>query len=150
MVEDVEARPEDIDIEFFSMSMLMPDMSMSMSYTDGPDCAALQQMWNADPKDIEGSDLMLIKQDCDKGLLSTADEVAQAIEAFESPFNPTVDEQLALEAEEICASALDATDEDLEEIQAACKEDFRDDENVVDALVRLVAKHSQEEGTFTL
>ena len=95
---------------------------------------------------------MLIKQHCDEGMISTADEVAETIEAFESPFNPTVDEQLALMADEICIKALNATatDEDLEEIQAACKEDPRDDEKVVDSMNRVAAKHAPVEGTFVL
>ena len=125
-------------------------MSMSMPADDGFDCFALQQMWNDDPKSIEGSDLMLIKQHCDEGIISTAEEVAQAIEDFESPFNPTVDEQLAIMAQDICANVPNANDEDLEEVQAACKEDPRDDEKVVDALARFKSKYSPDEGAFIL
>ena len=150
MVEDVEELPEDEDMESFSMSMSMSDMSMSMSYTDGPDCAALQQMWNEDPTSIEGSDLMLIKQYCDGGLLSTASEVAQAIAAFELPGNPSLDEQFGAMAHEICNQTFDMTNEDFAEVQAACAVDPRDDEEVIDALARLSAKYSPEhkQGVF--
>lgn len=151
---DVDAPPEDYlaeddylteEEESFSMSM---SMSMSMSVTEGPDCAALQQM---DPSSIEGSDLMLIKEYCDEGLFSTADEVAEAIDAFEMPGNPTVDEQFAALADEICDRAFNETDEDFAEVQTACSEDPRDDDAVIDAIARLSARHNTEqEGMFLI
>ena len=124
----------------FSMSM-----SMSMSNNDGLDCLALQQMWTKDPRSIEGSDLMLIKEYCDKGHISTASEVAEAMNSFETPGNPSIDEQFATMARDICAHASNETNADFAEIQAACTQDPRDDDSVVDAVARLSARKSPEE-----
>ena len=131
---------EDMDSYFMSMSL---SMSASMPFTDGPDCAALQQM---DPRSISGSDLMIIRDYCDEGLLSTADEVAEAIDAFELPGNPSIDEQFAAMANETCGHASNETHQDFAEVQAACAEDPRDDEAVIDALTRLSARYSPEHG----
>lgn len=149
LAEDVEALAEDEDMESFSMSM---SMSMSVPSTDGPDCDALQQMWNEDPASIEASDLGIIKQYCDEGLLSTANEVAEAIDAFELPGNPSIDDQVAAMAHEICNQTFYETNEDFAEVQAACAVDPRDDEEVVDALARLSAKYSpkNEQGEFVV
>ena len=141
LMEDMEL------LELMSMSMLMPT-SMSMSNDDGPDCSALQQIWNNDPKSIEGSDIMVIEKHCEEGLLSTAQEVAQAIQEFELPGNPSIDEQFAVMADKVCDNAPLKT-EDYEEVRAACDEDPRDNEKVVDALIRLAAKLSHE-GVFVL
>ena len=143
--EVAEDFPEDMD--------LMSSMSMSMSmpyerFDDGLDCSALQQRWKTDPRSIEGSDLMLVKQYCDEGLISTAAEVSEVIEAFEGPDNPTVDEQLALLADQACEDSSNVNDEDLDEVHAACGEDPRDNEKVVDVLARLANKGSPEAGNL--
>lgn len=121
-------------------------MSMSMPYYDDTfDCSALQQMWNDDPRSIEGSDLLFVKEDCDKGLISTAVEVAEAIEAYEGSYQPSIEEQFATLAENVCTHALKEMDGgDFEEIQDACEENPRDDEKVVDTLARFVSKQSPE------
>ena len=133
--------------EDFSMSMSMPD-EQYYGYDDALDCSVLQQMWQTDPKSINGSDLMLIKQYCDEGLLSTAAEVAETIQAFEGPSNPTVDEQLALLADQVCDDSSNVIDEELDEVHAACEEDPRDDEKVIDAVARLASKGSPEAGNL--
>ena len=144
---------EDMDLlELMSVSMSMSMSmltSMSMSNDDSPDCSALQQIWNNDPKSIEGSDIMVIEKHCEEGLLSTAQEVAQAIQEFELPGNPSIDKQFAVMADQICDNAPLET-EDYEEVQAACNEDPRNDEKVVDALTRLAAKLSPNKGMFVL
>ena len=132
---------EDMDYdESISMSMSMPNYDTTF------DCSALQHLWNTDPTSIEGSDLFLIKEDCDRGLISTAAEVAEAMEAFEGPYQPSIDEQFTTMADKICTHALNETDsEDFEEIQDACEENPRDNEKVVDALARLVAEQTPQE-----
>ena len=145
--EALEEEREAFEDFSMSMSMSMPVTTPDVRYNTDIDCFTLQEMWNTDPKSIEGSDLMIIKDYCDQGLLSTAAEVAEAIEAFEGPFNPTIDEQLAIMADQICANAPLETDEEYGEIRNACEEDSRDDEKVVDALARFSVQHFPEEGT---
>ena len=42
------------------------------------------------------------------------------------------------------------TDQDFEEVRAACEEDPHDDEKVLDALARLSARLFPDQGTFFL
>lgn len=140
---------EDPEPEHLMMSMsISMSMSFSMSNDDALDCSALQQMWEDDPRSIQGSELMIIKEECDQGLLSTADEVAEAIEIIEAPINPSIDEQFAQMAQDICTNVANVTDPEVDEIQAACKEDPRDDDKVIDAATKLKVKRSIDEGNF--
>eukprot|EP00956_Cyclotella_meneghiniana_P009086 scaffold12435_cov33-Cyclotella_meneghiniana.AAC.6 len=142
-LEEEREAPEDFSMSM-PMSMSMPDEQYYSGYDSALDCSVLQQMWQTDPKSIEGSDLMIIKKYCDEGLLSTAAEVAKTIQAFEGPSNPTVDEQLALLADQVCHDSSNLTSEDLNEVHVACEEDPRDDEKVIDVIARLASKGSPE------
>lgn len=146
-LEEEREAPDDFSMSM-PMSMSMPDEQYYSGYDSALDCSVLQQMWQTDPKSIEGSDLMIIKKYCDEGLLSTAAEVAKAIQAFEGPSNPTVDEQLALLADQVCHDSSNVTSEDLNEVHVACEEDPRDDEKVIDAIARLASKGSPEAGNL--
>jgi hypothetical protein len=143
-----EGTEEDMDFdEFISMSMDFDEStSMSMPSGDVIDCSTLGEVWETDHTSIEGSDLFLIKEDCDRGVIKTADKVAKAIDAFEVPGTPSIDEQFNAVADKICGNALNETDEDFEDVQAACRIHRRSDENVVDALAQLVAMQSPEHG----
>ena len=134
------------------MSMSMPTPFMPPEEDDDEDslpldCSALQQVWDTDPESIKGSDLLLIKEACDQGVLSTEEEVAEAIDAFEGP-NPSLDDQFTIMADDICMHALNETDSIFNEIQDACEEDPRDDEDVIDAYARLASEQLPKEGLF--
>ncbi len=148
MQDNVDAKHSAEDVT--ERENLMEDMSMPMSVPDNAslDCSALQRMWDNDHRSIAGSDLQLILEECDRGFISTADEVAEAIEAFEGPGNPSIDEQLAIMADETCENNLTHTDQDFDEVRAACEEDPHDNEQVLDALARLSARHTPDQGTF--
>eukprot|EP00956_Cyclotella_meneghiniana_P012460 scaffold17714_cov39-Cyclotella_meneghiniana.AAC.2 len=132
------------------MSMSMPTPFMPPEEDDDEDslpldCSALQQVWDTDPESIKGSDLLLIKEACDQGVLSTEEEVAAAIDAFEGP-NPSLDDQFTIMADDICMHALNETDSIFNEIQNACEEDPRDDEDIIDAYARLASEQLPKEG----
>ena len=51
-------------------------------------------------------------------------------------------------ADDICMHALNETDSIFNEIQDACEEDPRDDEDVIDAYARLASEQLPKEGLF--
>lgn len=89
---------------------------------------------------------MIVKEECDQGIISSADEVAATIGAIEEP-NGSMEDQFAQFAENICINALNTTDPKVDEIKEACEAVTRNDEVVVDAFYRLsVAEDPQDDG----
>ena len=113
------------------------------------DCSALQELSETAPGILQGSDLAIIKEKCDQGLISTSDEVAEALEEYEGP-NPNLDDQITIMAADICEKASIMDDQFLKEIKDACAADPRDDEHVVDAATKLQAQQSPTEGDIIL
>ena len=113
------------------------------------DCSALQELSETAPAILQGSDLAIIKEKCDQGLIFTADEVAEAVEEYEGP-NPNLDNQITIMATDICEKASTMDDQFLKGIKEACAADPRDDEHVVDVATKLQAQHSPTEGDIFL
>ena len=113
------------------------------------DCSALQELSETAPAILEGSDLAIIKEKCGQGIISTADQVAKAVEEYEGP-NPSLDDQIAIMAADICEKVSTLDDQVTTEIKEACGEDPCDDEHVVDAAAKLQAQHSPTEGNIVL
>jgi len=113
------------------------------------DCPALQELSKSAPTILEGSDLAIIKDKCDQGIISTADQVAKAVDDYEGP-NPSLDDQIAIMAAEICDKVSTLDDQVTTEIKEACGENPRDDESVVDVAAKLQAQNSPTEGPINL
>ena len=110
------------------------------------DCSTLQQLSENSPATLEGSDLARIKDDCDEGIISTAEEVARAIEEYEAP-NPSMDDQIDITATGICENAPTLMDDQvMKEIKEACEEDPRKNEHIVDLAGRLQAPGTSAQG----
>jgi hypothetical protein len=104
-------------------------------------------IWEEDPNAFLGTKFMDIKDLCDKGVLSTAEDVAAAIEQVAAP-NPSADGQIADIAAELCDFVLSGNvkpDADVSEIEAACSAESRDDEAVVDAASILQAERAPKD-----
>ncbi|KAL7508989.1 hypothetical protein ACHAXN_006827 [Cyclotella atomus] len=111
------------------------------------DCATIRVIWEEDPNAFLGTKFMDIKDLCDKGVLSTAEDVAAAIEQVAAP-NPSADGQIADIAAELCDFVLSGNvepDADVSEIEAACSAESRDDEAVVDAASILQAERAPKD-----
>lgn len=89
--------------------------------------------------------MMHIEEMCENGEISTAEEINQAFEEWESP-NPALDNQIVTLATNICEKALDKSNDLLTAIQDACAQDPRDNEQVVDLAAKLQAEQSPTEG----
>ena len=113
------------------------------------DCLALQELSETAPGILQGSDLAIIKEKCDQGIISTSDEVVKAVAEYEGP-NPSLDDQITIMATDICEEASTMDDQSLNEIKEACAENPRDDEHVVDVAAKLQAQQSPTEGDIVL
>jgi len=105
------------------------------------DCPAIQKLSKTDPALVEGSTMAIIKDKCDQGIISTADEVTKALKDWEGP-NPNLDNQIANMATDICEKVSTIDEQSSTEIKEACGEDPRDHEHVVDVAAKLQAQHS--------
>jgi len=83
------------------------------------DCLTLQELSETTPELLQGSDLAIIKEKCDQGLIFTSDEVAEAVEEYEGP-NPNLDNQITIMATDICEKASTMDDQFLKGIKEAC------------------------------
>lgn len=100
-------------------------------------CTTIDHIWTMEhldeDKDVEGSEVESLKKQCDKGAISTAEDVLREQARLERLANRTIEEQLEYAANEICTNNLVQTSSNMSLVQAACAEDPRDADAVVDA-----------------
>ena len=95
---------------------------------------------------LTGSPLHDLKEDCMEGTVNTTEQFKAKLEEYSNPHpRLTVDEQVAKMAEEICAKI--ETNSDIEqEIIDVCMEEPRNDDHVIDTVVRIEwAKNDETE-----
>ena len=85
--------------------------------------------------------MAIIKDKCDQGIISTADEVTKALKDWEGP-NPNLDDQIEAMAFDICEKVSTIDEQSSTEIKEACVEVSRDPGHVVDVAAKLQAQHS--------
>ena len=68
------------------------------------DCSTIEQIWSTDPTAIEGTTLVTLKEQCEEGTISTPEELAASFEDLEGSQNPGLEDQIAIVANDICAS----------------------------------------------
>jgi len=102
----------------------------------GFDCLELQETSATAPQILEGSFLKTVKEECDAGIISTAEDVAKELERLEGP-NSNLDDQLEILANDLCKKYSTTDDKDLENIREACAEVPRNNEHVVDVAANL-------------
>ena len=106
---------------------------------------ALQELLETSTGILQGSDLAIIKEKCDQGIISTSEEVAGAVEELEGPKH-NLDSHNTIIATDICEKASTMDDQSLNEIKEACVADPRDDDHVVDVAAKLQVQQSSTEG----
>ena len=116
-------------------------------YPENIDCLALQELLETFAGIPQGSDLAIIKEKYDQGIISTSDKVAEAVEEFQGP-NPNLDSQITIMATDICEKLSTMGYQALNEIKEACVADPRDDQHVVDVAAKLQAQQSPTKGRW--
>jgi len=96
------------------------------------DCSTIEQIWSTDHTAIEGTTLMTLKEQCEKGTISTPEELAALFEDLEGSQNPGLEDQIAILANDICASVSSNLSNIPDDVKVACLENPRNDDSVVD------------------
>lgn len=124
-----------------------PELLVQNDSTPTLNCSMIEEIWQRDADVFTGTEYVEIKDKCEKGVISTAEDVAAEEEQIQAP-NQSVDEQISTMATNICdriSSGETHVDADLSEIDEACSAEPRDNESVIDAAIKIQAKLAQRD-----
>jgi hypothetical protein len=111
-------------------------------------CTTVMHAWNvfnfSSGGEMSGTDFETLKEACDKGSITSSEEVARESTRLNGLHNITIEEQLTNMANEICANTLIKANENMSAVHAACTEEPRDVNSVVDASARAVKEQKPD------
>ena len=124
-----------------------PELLVQNDSSPTLNCSMIEEIWQRDADVFTGTEYVEIKDKCEKGVISTAEDVAAEEEQIQAP-NQSVDEQISTMATNICdriSSGETHVDSDSSEIDAACSAEPRDNESVIDAAIKIQVKLAQRD-----